>query len=210
MIKPFFLVEEKFSEAEFFLDKLTNSRNNITELKYYFNAFVSAARNTTFVLQFVMEEVPGFKAWWENESNKNDPLAKYFNSKRIKITHKSGDSGIGALGFYNDEKGERIPIPLLFPNHPPIIDPSDIKSYDVVSNSQKYILWLKEIIEKTKFQFNNQIYQQGIFDKEYINKTNLTIEQIEELLGYPKGFTSFCSNDEERLLYLQALITYDK
>lgn len=53
---------EKLLEAEYFLGALACS--NGAELRYNLNAFLSACRSVTFVLQKSMAPVDGFKPWY--------------------------------------------------------------------------------------------------------------------------------------------------
>jgi hypothetical protein len=55
-----------------------------SEALFYFNAYASAARSVTFVLQAVMTAVPGFAAWYEAEQAKlgRDPVAAFLLQAR--------------------------------------------------------------------------------------------------------------------------------
>ena len=57
------LVEERLLEAEYFADRFRWLRAD--EFGYEFNAFLSAARSVTFLLQKEMKEVAGFDVWWD-------------------------------------------------------------------------------------------------------------------------------------------------
>jgi len=68
MAKSFGIVEDKLREAEFFLTKLRESNRFEYESRYYFSAFISAARSVTMVLQKTMKDVDGFTSWYQNVS----------------------------------------------------------------------------------------------------------------------------------------------
>ena len=76
--RSFELVESKLVEANFFLEKLANVKG-FDAARFYFSAFVSAARTVTFALQAVMKSVEGFAEWYskEQDSLKADPTARY-------------------------------------------------------------------------------------------------------------------------------------
>ncbi len=90
MTQSFGIVEEKLSEAEFFLGKLCSTNRFSFEAKYYFSAFVSAARSVTLALQATLSEVDGFDEWYElaRAKLKTDPLAPFFVEIRNDVIHK--------------------------------------------------------------------------------------------------------------------------
>ena len=56
---------EKLLEAEHFLARLIHSYG--LEFQFELNAFLSASRSVTFVLQKAMSDVPGFTTWYEQQ-----------------------------------------------------------------------------------------------------------------------------------------------
>lgn len=58
--KPFGLVTSKAEETDFFVMKMAEHENFLTDFGFHFSAFLSSARSTTYTLQFVMAEYPGF------------------------------------------------------------------------------------------------------------------------------------------------------
>ena len=63
-LKSLLLVEERLLEAEYFAPRLRWLCGD--HFKYELNAFLSAARNATVLLQKEMREVFGFNDWWDN------------------------------------------------------------------------------------------------------------------------------------------------
>lgn len=59
------LVEERLLEAEYFVCLMRRRRG--AEFGYCLNAFVSASRNVTFLIQKEMARVPGFDSWWSEQ-----------------------------------------------------------------------------------------------------------------------------------------------
>ncbi len=90
MSQSFQLVEEKLRESAFFLDRFRDSDPLGVEARFYFSAFVSAARSVTFVLQKTMRGVSDFDEWYlsAQERLKTDPLARYFKDLRDEVVHK--------------------------------------------------------------------------------------------------------------------------
>lgn len=77
------LVEERLLEAEHFASRLFNPQNSIV-LGYELNAFLSAARSVTFLLQKEFANVEGFQAWWgaERAALGADKAARFFLEMR--------------------------------------------------------------------------------------------------------------------------------
>ncbi len=72
-------VEERLMEAEYFGRRLFDSPDS-TILGYELNAFLSAARSVTFLLQKEFAAVDGFQAWWTADRSKlgADAAARFF------------------------------------------------------------------------------------------------------------------------------------
>lgn len=72
------LVEEKLLEAEYFTRRLMRSCGPAQ--RFELNAFLSAARSVTFLIQKEMSEVPGFVNWWDarRAEMRKDQAMKFF------------------------------------------------------------------------------------------------------------------------------------
>lgn len=83
------LVEERLLEADFFIRRLRRAKPD--EAGYFLNAFLSAARAVTFLLQREMAHVPGFPAWWDaqRETLRFDAAARFFLELR-NFSQKAG------------------------------------------------------------------------------------------------------------------------
>ncbi|QOG07363.1 hypothetical protein IGS74_03675 [Aureimonas sp. OT7] len=80
---------EKLLEAEHFLARLTYS--NGLEFQFELNAFLSASRSVTFVLQKAMSDVTGFASWYGQQQAvmKADAAMRFFIELR-NISQKQG------------------------------------------------------------------------------------------------------------------------
>ena len=80
---------EKLLEAEHFLARLICSDG--LEFQFELNAFLSASRSVTFVLQKVMSDVPGFASWYKPQQArmKADAAMRFFLALR-NISQKQG------------------------------------------------------------------------------------------------------------------------
>ncbi|BFI95687.1 MAG: hypothetical protein RSP_11970 [Rhodanobacter sp.] len=72
------LVEERLLEAEYFTGLMR--RRGGAEFGYCLNAFVSASRSVTFLIQKEMARVSGFDAWWSGQQKamSRDPAMRFF------------------------------------------------------------------------------------------------------------------------------------
>jgi hypothetical protein len=56
--------QQKYNEAEYFLEMMKENDENRQRFKYNLSAFLSAARSVTFVLQKECSKNPEFKEWY--------------------------------------------------------------------------------------------------------------------------------------------------
>ena len=89
MARSFGIVEEQLCEAEFFFRLLRGSSPYSSDSRFYFGAFVSAARSVTLALQATMDGVSSFEPWYHSvqEELRADPLARFFKEVRDVSVH---------------------------------------------------------------------------------------------------------------------------
>lgn len=80
---------EKLLEAGHFLARLSQSDG--LEFQFELNAFLSASRSVTFVLQKALADVPGFPVWYEQKQGrmKADAAMRFF--LELRTFHRSRD-----------------------------------------------------------------------------------------------------------------------
>lgn len=101
---PFWLIDGKLREADFFLEKLRTAPD-LDAARFYFSAFLSAARSVTFALQKCLVGLAHFDAWYEGPQKelKDHPIAAYFKSIRDQVIHEGlnplerHERGVGAI-----------------------------------------------------------------------------------------------------------------
>lgn len=73
------VVEERLREASYFARALGRQRN-ADVISYQLNAFLSASRSVTFLLQKEMSRVRGFESWWGEQQQElsHDKAARFF------------------------------------------------------------------------------------------------------------------------------------
>ena len=95
------LVEERLQEAEYFARRLSNPTDSDT-VGYELNAFLSAARSVTFILQKELSSVPGFEDWLNAERAElgKDPAACFFRNLR---NYSQKEGRISLVGSCKDD-----------------------------------------------------------------------------------------------------------
>ena len=201
--RSFGLVDDKVAEADFFLGKLQETDFNFFEARCYFSAFVPAARSITFALQAVMSEVEGFEEWYREKQDvlKENRTARFFQKVRTETQHigdtplKAGAGGRGPSGKsevkYFFSSG-RIGEPL-----------EDAPGTDVVTACRTYLTLLLEILFECYKRFGTVIDPDQYYTVENLQQAGVTIEDIEESLGFPRGWTAVPPAPDE--IRLQAL-----
>jgi hypothetical protein len=91
-------VDEKLREADFFLTKMEESGPDTYAFRFYFSAFVTAARSVTFAMQSAMSDIPEFAAWYSPRQDRlrADPVSRFFISVRNEI-QKRGTNPVAAF-----------------------------------------------------------------------------------------------------------------
>lgn len=80
---------EKLGEAEYFYQQMkTAFIEGRSEYVYLINAFVSASRSVTFVMQKEYAKSEGFTDWWSNNEAKKTQSFDSFNSLRTITEHQ--------------------------------------------------------------------------------------------------------------------------
>lgn len=193
-MRSFDLVDEKLTEADFFFEKLANCE--IYEVRFYFSAFVSSARSVTFALQSVMSGVEGFQKWYEKKQTdlKSDPVAKFFHKVRTESQH----IGINPVnrGTYLKGTDGKIVSKYYF-SYGTRNANNEIPETDVVTTCRIYLVQLVKIIRDCYIDFGTQIDPLQYYTLENIRRLGLSIEDVEESIGLPRGWTKIDDGHEE-------------
>ena len=218
-MKNFGIVEEKIKETDFFLEQLTNSKN-LSDARYYLSAFLSASRSITFVLQASISEINGFQKWYEEQQVKlkQNDLAKYFVEARNLSQHVGyypitscvfNDNTVKYTFTYHSEAVDSLFQKVFYDNlahsinldhiHNEVKNP--IPKEDVATACKKYFVLLLEIIQDCYQQFGHIIdpVQYFVYG---ISKVGKSLEDIEEELDYPRGWTKIESIPEEERIQM--------
>jgi hypothetical protein len=94
------VAQEKLKEAAFFLKRLSKSAETTmgeeaAAFPYYLNAFLSAGRSVTFVLQVEQKEKydAWFPGWWENQTSEARDFFNFMKGQRNQVL-KEGQATI--------------------------------------------------------------------------------------------------------------------
>lgn len=197
MGRSFQIVEQKVRETEFFLDKLEKSSLDIIAAQYYLSAFLSASRSITFTIQSSLNDLEGFREWYkkEQEKLKENQLAKYFVFAR-NHSQKVGFYPIGSGRTYKDEEG-KLRMKIYFTYW--YTDKNQyVPEMDVIESCKLYFKELLKIVRECYQKFGARIDPNFRYTEEGMKALNMTIEDVEEENGFPRGWTSMVP-DEERI-----------
>jgi hypothetical protein len=195
------LVEERLLEAEHFLRRM-RSKNASTQLGFELNAFLSSCRSVTFLLQKEMSDVPGFASWWEKQraSLRADKAAAFFVNLRNFSQKEGRVSVVGSVVRRNGRlywsyrfAGGKEPVP------------EEVLHRDVAECCREHLAKLAKLVIACADEFPFAACPSRALTPAGIRSLGVSIEDIEELLGYPRGWTDTGSADENehRLRELQ-------
>ena len=84
------VTQQKYNEAEYFLEMMKENIENRQKFEYNIHAFTSAARSVTLVLQKEISKNPEFYDWYHKKriSMKRDELFNIFKNMRNCAIHE--------------------------------------------------------------------------------------------------------------------------
>lgn len=188
MARSFDFVDEKVSEADFFLEKIINSGFGFFEARCYFSAFVASARSITFALQSVMNDVEGFHVWYrrKQEVMRADPITRFFHEVRTKSQH----IGINPVNLGTTEKVSDGKHRIRYYFGLPDKEISNAPDADVVTACRTYLSDIVRIVFDCYTDFGAIIDPHQYYTSENYDRLGKTIEEAEEELFGKKGWTA--------------------
>lgn len=183
MSRSFGLVDYKVQEAEYFLLLMT-SRGKKTDfygVQFCASAFVSAARSITFAMQSSLKGVPEFEAWYpaKQVELRRDPLARFFHDFRT-VTQHIGDNVVS--GGRHDKYGTKY-------FFVPCADLPSVPDMDVLSACEAYFVSILELVFACYIDLGPIVDGQQRFTESHFETLGMSIEDAEEELGFPRGWT---------------------
>ncbi|MBE3064670.1 MAG: hypothetical protein IMZ69_06595 [Spirochaetes bacterium] len=196
MSASFDAVDDKLREADFFLTKMEETGLDVRAWRFYFSAFVTAARSVTFVLQTVMSDVPGFAEWYANRQDRlrADTPSRYFTSVRNEV-QKRGTNPVAVWG--RNEDGGVDAFFVHWYGDPEAVPPAT----DVATACKEQMRTLACLVFEVYRDFGHFIDPAIVYTAEGAKCQGLTIEDVEEQLIGVRGWTAGLPLDERfRLL----------
>jgi hypothetical protein len=157
---PFETVDEKIAEVEFFLQRMSDPGFKMQEFKWYFSAFLAAARTSTLALQRFRNDIPGFNEWYAPHQQRltASELAKHFLEIRNDHAH-GGDYPVSGASIGQGN------VVFCFPQTKPSAK-STLNATDIVAASRSYFLELLGIVFDCYLKLGVYIDPQQYFTKE--------------------------------------------
>jgi hypothetical protein len=179
------LVEERLLEADYFARRLARSRRDPATFAYELNAFLSAARSVSFLLQKEMARVRGFSEWWEGWQTRlrSDPAARFFlelrnfSQKEGRVSVVGTSSGRSGKLWSRRFAGNREPVP------------PQLLHREVSDCCREHVSKLANIVMDCARVFPYASDPHRALTPEGIKALDLSIGDIEEALGFPRGWT---------------------
>lgn len=211
MARSFQIVEYKVAETEFFLEKIEEATFGfkLFEARNFISAFLSSSRSITFALQASISDLPGFAIQYETQQAfmRQNKLGKYFLEAR-NLSQKVGYYPFSNGRLYKDENNNRR-VEYHFDDFTKELS-EFVPKDDVITACKKYFTMLLTVVFNCYQTYGTIIDPEQYFSFENIKKTGKTIEDFEEELGYPRGWTKIDgATDDERLKAIRHEIQYD-
>jgi hypothetical protein len=189
--RSFGLVDYKVQETEYFLLELKRLGReiNFAAVQFCASAFVSAARSITFAMQASLKGHSKFEHWYKKrqEALRNDPLAKFFHDFRTVTQH----IGVNVVGGGSHGKDAT------FYYFVPCPDLPIVPEQDVISACESYFVSILQLVYDCYVELGPVVDGQQYFTQENFAALGKTIEDAEEELGFPRGWTDISRPDIE-------------
>ena len=173
-------VLERLQECEHFLGRMAEASYN--EFNFELNAFLSASRSVTFVLQRSLAHAPGFEAWYasQREQMKGDAAMTFFLELR-NVSQKQGPVSYVAGGTLNGRTTYRF---ISAQSRVPV----DLEGRDIGECCAAHLKKLAALVLTyyRKFPFNACIAQ--ALTPKGMASLRFTLRDVEALLGLPQGY----------------------
>lgn len=183
MARSFELVDYKVREAEYFLDALVAGSDaaHFGGVQFCASAFASAARSITFAMQSSMHGIDGFESWYTDRRAelKDDQLARFFQEFR-RVTQHIGDWVVGGASIVDGRT-----LYYFIPSR----DLPTVPELDVVAACTAYFCTLLSLVHRCYVDFGTIIDAKLYFTESNFEEMGLSVEDAEEQLGLPRGFT---------------------
>lgn len=191
-LRTFGNVDNKLEEADFFLERISSKETGWYEVRFFFSAFVSSCRSVSFSMQASLKGLENFDEWYDQRRSelRENSLARFFLECRNE-NQKVGSNQImggamrngGLLFFFGPLEDEQK-----------IVTPT----IDVVSACEEYMKLMCELVDRAYQDFGLAIDPDQIYTPEGLQTLELTLEDVEAELGFPRGYTDIEWPNEDK------------
>lgn len=199
-LRSLLLVEAKLLEAEYFMNRLPSLV--FEGFSYELNAFLSAARSVTFLLQKEMRDVPGFDCWWNGRvaEMRDDPGMEFFKEAR-NFSQKEGRVSVAGFGGLFVGGGELMTY--RFPQQGTTV-PTQLVGREIVECCREHLGKLASTVLAFADLFPLYSCYRRAVTMEGLKELGLELSHIEKMLGFPVGWTEVSGVPlGERVRFLQ-------
>jgi|SRR5581483_2294350 len=189
MARSVSIIDYKVQQAEFFLGRLEECGYEFFSAQCYADAFVSACRSITFSVQAVCQAIIGFESWYGDEQQrmKADKLCAFFNNYRTASVHVGCTPVLAGAG----SRGESHYF--FMPTH----DISEVPEVDVVTACRNYFTSIVGLVFRLYIRFQTELDDRWHYTEQHFTSQGMAVEDAEEALGYPRGWTRINGSEEE-------------
>lgn len=181
-------VEDRLFEADYFIKLMRRQNGYGDEFKYCLNAFVSAARSISFLLQKEMAHVRGFKEWWTSQQEllSHDRSARFF----LKLRNYSQKEGqISTIGV---RLGKRWSF--RFAGNIEAV-PDELLHRDVVDCCVEHLSKLAKLVLACAKQFPFHVCPRKAISIEGVQTLQISVADIAETLGFDADWMTATKQD---------------
>jgi hypothetical protein len=197
MVRSASNIDYKTQQAEFFLRRLSETNVGFFEAQCFADAFVSANRSVTFALQAVCSSIPGFVDWYSTQqaAMRADSLMRFFHDYRTSSVHM-GECPTRACSRSRGSDERPVTLYFFLPT-PDLPSPPDA---DVVSACREYFCRTLRVVLNCYRRFSYDLDDRWHYSPAHFQSLGLTVEDAEEAMGFPRGWTAVGEATPDQIL----------
>ena len=191
-------VEERLLEAEYFIQRINRARD--PSVGYNLNAFLSAGRSVTLLLQKEFSKVDGFAEWWGGEQAAlgADPAARFFLELR-NYSQKEGRVSLVGVAQHNQRSTSPLRWSYRFAGTSKAV-PDALKNRDVSDCCREHLAKLAKVVLRFGDRFPFHSCPSRALTPDGVKSLDINIDEAFEILGFPSGWTRFSPDHSSEYL----------
>jgi len=190
-------VEERLLETDYFARRLARLRGE--SFGYELNAFLSAARSVTFLIQKELSKVPGFMTWWDTQRRVlgDDAAASFFLELR-NFSQKQGRVSVIGSG---SRRGGRLRWSYYFAGTVDPVPP-ELLNRDVADCCREHVAKLAALVLRCIDAFPHYCCPTLALTPEGVDALDLSLDDVDEALRLPPGYTAVGPFSRDERIYM--------